>query len=165
MKRLILLDTGVLGLLTVHKPSVESTACDEWLADIQTAGVASQIPPICYYEARREWERLTLRDRTADPVRCQNWLASLRRLEKLARRVGFSPIDVRTMFVAAQLWAEARHFGYQTASEDSLDSDVILAATAKRAARGGRDVHVITTNVTDLSRYVPACRWDDYPTD
>jgi hypothetical protein len=90
-------------------------------------------------------------------------IRSLQRLEEMVRRWGFPPFEARTMIVAARFWADARHRGFATASDDSLDADVILAATARRAARGDREVHVVTTNVGHISRYVLACRWDEYP--
>lgn len=140
-------------------------ACNLWLDRVEAAGVLVQVSHLCYYEVRRELERLILASRKAGPSARAVAVRSLQRLEALVKRVGFPPFEVRTVVISAKLWAEARHLGYQTASDESLDADVILAATARRAGRGGRDVHVITTNVADLSRYVSACRWDDYPTD
>jgi hypothetical protein len=163
LRRLILLDSGVIGLLTSHKPSLESGACIHWFGRALRSGVTAIIPLICYYEIRREWERLILRDRQSDPVRCEGWIDSLGRLERLSRRFGPRSIDTKLMITASRLWGEARLRGLPTASNDALDADVILAATARQAARGGRDVWVISTNLIHLSRFVPTCRWDEYP--
>jgi predicted nucleic acid-binding protein len=163
LRRLILLDSGVIGLLLSPRPFPEVHACERWLDRVEAARISIQIPLICYYEVRREWERLILRDRSVDPVRAASSLDSLARLGRFVERTGLSPINAKTIVRASQLWGEARQRGLPTASDEALDADVILAATARQAARGGRDVWVISTNLFHLSRFVPTCRWDEYP--
>jgi len=165
VRPLILLDTGVIGILINPKSYPDAVACRRWLGGVEAAGISIAMALICYYEARREWDRLILRDREADPARGRVWLGALGRLERLAGRVTLAPCDRKTMIIVAGYWAEARARGLPTAPDESLDADVILAATARRASRGGRDVCVITTNVAHLSRFVPARRWDEYPAD
>ena len=56
----------------------------------------------------------------------------------------------------AVFWAEARQQGRQTAGDQSLDADVLLAGQA-HALSG--DVVIATTNVGHLSRFVAAEEW------
>jgi hypothetical protein len=58
---------------------------------------------------------------------------------------------------AAEFWSQTRQSGLPTASEKSLDVDVILAAQA--ATFGATDFVVATTNVRHLSRFVAAQDW------
>lgn len=49
----------------------------------------------------------------------------------------YLPITTDIMLMAAELWAEARNKGYQSASNDSLDGDVILAAQTIQLINAG----------------------------
>ncbi|HLO85833.1 MAG TPA: hypothetical protein VK203_12615 [Nostocaceae cyanobacterium] len=60
------------------------------------------------------------------------------------------PITPETMLKAAELWAWVRSQGKPTASNDSLDGDVILAAQAILQLESFDEVIVITTNVKHL---------------
>jgi predicted nucleic acid-binding protein len=142
--------------------SDEARRCSAWLARLRRAGVDVKIPLICYYEIRREMARLA-GDVLLGADQRGRWELALAWLDTFSVRLGIAGIDVKVMRIAADLWAESRRRGLPTASRRSLDVDVILAAIATRAARGNRDVRVVTTNVGHLSRYVPACRWEDYP--
>ena len=51
--------------------------------------------------------------------------------------------------------------GQQTAHDEAIDADVILAATAIIMAVEGEHVVIATTNVSDLARYTPAKNWED----
>lgn len=57
---------------------------------------------------------------------------------------------------AARLWAEARFLGLPTASEESLDGDVILAAQAIMASGT-----VVTMNRRHLARFVDTKTLDE----
>ena len=58
---------------------------------------------------------------------------------------------------AAELWAQARQQGQATASDNTIDVDMILVAQA--LALGSPDVVIATTNVGHLSRFVGAELW------
>lgn len=60
------------------------------------------------------------------------------------------------MRLAAELWADARTRGVPTATEESLDADVILAAQALSV--GGI---IVTMNTRHLERFVAAKIWED----
>ena len=54
MSRVIVLDAGILGLITNPKLSSESVACTSWLQIHLIAGSRIIIPEITDYEVRRE---------------------------------------------------------------------------------------------------------------
>jgi len=57
------------------------------------------------------------------------------------------------MLRAAELWADARNMGKPTASDQSLDGDMIPAAQAALLIADGDSVMVATTNVAHLSLF------------
>jgi hypothetical protein len=63
---------------------------------------------------------------------------------------------------AAEFWADARRTGQQTAGDQRLDADVILAAQA--VALEMPEVVVATSNLRHLSRYCNAMLWSDIST-
>ncbi|MGV0027634.1 hypothetical protein [Phormidesmis priestleyi] len=54
MSRVIVLDAGLLGLVTNPKLSAEGVACARWLQTHITSGSRAIIPEIADYEVRRE---------------------------------------------------------------------------------------------------------------
>ncbi len=66
------------------------------------------------------------------------------------------------MIKASQLWAWARNTGQQTANDEALDADVILAATSIVIAQeNSLTSMVVTKNVKHIERYTPAKDWED----
>jgi hypothetical protein len=145
--RLILLDSGPLGLATNPRDSEESRACKTWLRATLAAGVRVMIPEIADYEIRRELFRAGQR-------------GSLNRLDNLARQIGLLPITTATWHRAAELWAFSKNNGLSTADDKALDGDMLLAAQAQLAAEDGALVTVATTNVGHLGRFVDAQSWE-----
>ena len=120
-----------------------------WLRSLLAAGVSVRVPEISDYEIRRELLRA---DRTV----------GLSRLDRLAEDLDYLPLTTEAMRLAARFWADARNQGQPTASDESLDADVILAAQAATLqvdTDGG--VVVATTNPRHLSRFVDARLWQD----
>lgn len=148
MKRAVLLDTGVLSLVTHPGTQPEATACRSWMENLTTTDREVVIPEICDYELRRELLR-------ADKA------GSVRRLDALATEIGYLPIDTPTMRVAAKLWSDLRRKGRPTASDERLDADVILGAQALEMERNGSRVVVATSNVRHLKRMCDARAWND----
>lgn len=143
MSDVVLLDAGPLGMVSHPRVSSEVAA---WLALLVSGGTEVLIPEIADYEVRRELIRA---GRTK----------GVERLNQLKTALGFVPITTVAMLRAAEFWAEARRRGRQTASDQSLDADVILAAQA--ATISGKDVVVASTNPRHLSRFTNAVFWHD----
>ena len=144
MSRVIILDSGPLGLVTNPQLSAESVACAQWLQAHITAGDRVMIPEIADYEVRRELCRA-------------NKTKGMARLDNLAQLIDYLPITTIAMRQAAQLWAQARQQGQPTAGDKTIDGDMILVAQA--ITLGLPDVVIATTNVGHLSRFVAAELW------
>lgn len=106
------------------------------------------ISEIADYEVRRELLRA-------------NKQRGIARLDTIINSLSLLPINRLVMLRAAELWAQARRMGKPTASDQSLDADVIIAAQASLLIDDGDAVIVATYNVNHLSRFVPAARWQD----
>ena len=148
MNRLILLDSGPLGMVTNPKAKGLPLACQQWLKMLLKRGERFAIPEIADYEVRRELLRANL-------------LKSVHRLDHLTQTLEYIPIQTDTMLLAASLWAEVRKMGQPTADAKALDGDVILAAQAQLLANKMTPVIIATTNVGHLSRFATALNWQD----
>jgi predicted nucleic acid-binding protein len=144
MSRAVLLDAAPLGLLSAPPQRADARACASWLSGLMKTGSRLIVPEITDYEVRRELLR-------AGKTR------SARRLDDLAKATEYLPITTAAMRRAAELWAKARQQGQPTASDNTIDADMILAAQALTLGIPG--VVVATTNVGHLSRFVPAEEW------
>jgi len=148
MNRLILLDSGPLGMVTNPKAKGLPLACQQWLKRLLKRGERFAIPEIADYEVRRELLRANL-------------LKSVHRPDHLTQTLEYIPIQTDTMLLAASLWAEVRKMGQPTADPKTLDGDVILAAQAQILANKMTPVIIATTNVGHLSRFATALNWQD----
>jgi predicted nucleic acid-binding protein len=146
MNRLIVLDSGPLGMVTNPKAKGIPLDCQLWLKSLLQKGEKIVIPEIADYEVRRELLRAGL-------------LQSVRRLDNLKQTLEYIPIQTDTMLLASSLWAEARNMGQPTADPKALDGDVILSAQARLLRNDKTEVIVATTNVAHLSRFVTALDW------
>ena len=146
MSKLILLDSGPLGLVSNpgQKPVVQS--CQAWMRGQQAQGHLIVVPEIADYEVRRELLRA-------------NRINGLRRLDLFKQTLSYLPLTTDAMLRAAQFWAQARKMGRPTADNFALDGDVILAAQAAALLDAGGDIIVATTNPKHLSLFVPAADW------
>ena len=54
MTRVVVLDTGPLGVITNPRPTPEVVACTTWLRSLLAAGARVVLPEIADYELRRE---------------------------------------------------------------------------------------------------------------
>jgi hypothetical protein len=88
----------------------------------------------------------------------------IKRLDELKRTMGYVPITTEAMLKAADFWAAARSGGRQTAKDEALDGDVILAGQAATLDVGADEIVIATTNVKHLSRFARAEIWSDIPT-
>lgn len=148
MSLVIFLDSSPLALVThPSKANAQATACTKWLIACLDAGARVCVPEICDYELRRE----LLRAKKGE---------GLARLDQLKREVEYVPVTSAMMLLAAEFWARARQMGKPTASNESLDIDVILAAQATLSARADEELVVATTNVGHLTLFVDAKPWE-----
>ncbi|MGH7138178.1 MAG: PIN domain-containing protein [Pirellulales bacterium] len=145
MARLVLLDSGPLGLLTAPPHKAASKSCARWLANLVDAGCRVVVPEITDYELRRELLRA-------------GKTASVRRLDALERATEYLPITTAAMRRAAEVWAQARQRGQPTASDNTIDADMILIGQADVL---GLPLVVATTNVGHLARFVAADLWEN----
>lgn len=146
MARIVLLDSGPLGLVSNPSEATEPARARVWVEALVRAGATVVVPEIADYEVRRELLRA-------------GKSAGVARLDALLGLLGYVALETAAMRLAAALWAQARAEGHPTAHDAALDGDVILAAQARTFAPGG-DVVVATTNPSHLRRYVEAQRWD-----
>lgn len=142
-----MLDAGPLGLVT-HPRVEQNREAALWMRGLLAAGVSVRVPEIADYEVRRELLRA---GRTG----------GVARLDRLSEEVGYLPLTTEALRLAARFWADARRQGRPTASDESLDADVILAAQAVVLAEeeGAENAVVATTNPRHLSRFVEARNW------
>ncbi|MCL6754802.1 hypothetical protein KBT16_29015 [Nostoc sp. CCCryo 231-06] len=136
MSRAVLLDTHPLSQVTHPKvnPKVQ-----QWLRSLGKIETVIRVPEIADYELRRELLR-------------QGKQKSIDRLNKLSQ-ICLIPLTPETMQKAAELWAWVRNQGKPTASNESLDGDVILAAQAIIQLKSFDLVIVMTTNLKHISRF------------
>lgn len=147
MSRIVLLDSGPLGMVTTPKatPPIYQE-CKLWFNSLEPKGYTVVLPEIADYEVRRELLRA-------------GKVAGIRRLDQLKAAITYRPITTEVMLKAAELWAEARRRGRPTADPKALDGDVILAAQATLVAEEGNEVIIATTNVGHLSQFIDAREW------
>lgn len=144
MSRVVLLDSGPLGLVTNPRLSPKSLECADWLQDLLAGGAEVVVPEIADYEVRRELLRAGKTE-------------GLARLDDLGRALQYLPITSAAMRQAAVFWAQARQAGRPTAPDLALDADAILAGQAATMRAG--DIVIATTNEGHLSRFVAAAQW------
>jgi predicted nucleic acid-binding protein len=150
--KLIVMDSGVLGLATNPNHTPESLACSQWLYQRLSEGALVFVPEVADYEVRRELIRA-------------NKTKGLLRLDALNAALNYVPLTTATMRLAAQLWAQARQKGRPTAPPGALDCDVLLCAQALQIAARPRhaadELVIATTNTRHLQQFVAADEWQN----
>ena len=143
----VVLDSSPLSLVTQKAgKSPDGDACRAWMESLLAQGVRVYVPEVADYEVRRELIR----------AKKTSSVARLDRLKQLAR---YLPISTDVMLVAADLWAQARNAGVATADIHALDGDVIISAQALSLDLSLYEFVIATSNVSHISRYVPADLW------
>lgn len=146
MSKLILLDSGPLGIISNPSQSQTIVTCREWAKSQHEQGHVIVVPEIADYEVRRELLR-------ADKVR------GVQRLDLIKTTFAYLPITTAVMLRAAQFWAQVRKAGKPTSDNAALDADVILAAQAAILIDEGSDALIATSNPRHLSMFTPAVEW------
>jgi len=148
MSQVILLDSSPVGLITNPKANPLALQCQKWFTKLLERECEIVLPEIVDYEVRRELLRA-------------NKLSGLQKLDQLKSAIIYLPITTEVMLKSAELWAEARKKGKQTADNKALDGDVILAAQALLLKGYGHDVVIATSNQKHLSFFVNAKDWQE----
>ena len=150
---IVFLDTGVIGLLSSPKKTGEAPECRQWLYYLLAKVVYVTSSDLCDYEVRRS---LLLNQ-------IKNTLATqgINNLDDLENLIEFLPITKDIMKRGAELWALSRVRGQPTAASESIDADIIIAATCQilQEEYPGQKLIVATSNVKHLSRFLEAKEW------
>lgn len=144
MSRIVLLDSGPLGLVSNPNLTTQADACNQWMEGLLANGVRVVLPELADYEVRRELLRASK-------------TAGITRLDRLVATLEYLPLTTAAMRQAAAFWAQARQQGQPTAGDKTIDGDVILAAQA--VTLGATDIVIATTNVGHIARFAPADIW------
>jgi hypothetical protein len=140
MARLVLLDSGPLGL-ACSRPGIPSVdQCRDWLSALEVTGVDILIPSVCDFEMRRELVRVRARSK-------------IRNLNLLRSRFDYVDASQAAWDRVAEFWALVRQFGLPTAGQGDLDADAILAGMAATVGQPGDVVTIATTNPRHLIRF------------
>jgi predicted nucleic acid-binding protein len=140
--RIIILDSGPLGLAARRPGLAQVQQCLAWLNALDQAGATIAIPEIADFEVRRELLRARI-------------TSGIGRLDRLKAQSLYLPITTAAMLRAAEFWADVRQRGVPTASPDALDADCILAGMAATALDPGDTVTIATNNMIHLGRFPP----------
>jgi predicted nucleic acid-binding protein len=148
MNRVIVVDSGPLGLVTQRKGVAPADACRQWVGGCIRRGARMIVPAIADYEVRRELER-------AGKVH------GLARLDAFnaAAPDRYLPLSDAALRLAATLWARARKAGTPTADPKELDCDVLIAAQALTLGAPAGELVIATVNVGHFSQFVNAEPW------
>jgi predicted nucleic acid-binding protein len=146
--RIILLDSGPLGLAASQPGTPLVVRFDAWITSLVVAGALVVVSEIADYEVRRE----LLRRRAT---------AGLKRLDDFEARFPYLPLSTPAMRRATEFWAEVRRLGLPTAAPDALDADCIIAAQAAVSGGPGDAVTIATNNIVHLARFpaIDAREW------
>ncbi len=93
MSRVIVLDSGPLGMVTNPRSSPMNVSCREWLESLLAAQTSVVIAEIVDYEVRRELLRAGKTE-------------GLRRLDLLGSELWYEPLSTAAMRQAALFWAD-----------------------------------------------------------
>lgn len=151
---IVLLDTGVLGILCNPNQKQKAINCQNWFEQLLARGVYFLTSVLCDYELRQGLILANTREKSTNGI---NKLNSLRNV------VDFLPVTQEVAQIAAEIWAEARLQGKPTADKKNLDIDIIIAAHWQLLKREfpGRYIVISTTNVKHLSLFTEAEEWQN----
>jgi predicted nucleic acid-binding protein len=146
---IVFIDSSILGKICNPGDSPEVLLIQQWFFKLLSRGVRVVSSDICDYEIRRSL--LLDQQRNSEA-------SGLSKLDESRELIEFLPVTQAVLFVAAQLWADARMQGQPTASDQSLDADLIICATWRilSMAEPGRYSVIATTNVKHLGRFAAA---------
>lgn len=151
---IIFLDTSVLGKLSNPNPYPEALQCQIWFERLSARGVYFTSSELCFYELKRG---LILAKKRGDSGQ------GLEKLKDLRQLIDVLEIDEQTADLAAEIWSLSRLQGSPTASDTSLDIDIIISAHWQLLKQQfeGRYIVIATTNVKHLSLFAEAQEWNN----
>jgi predicted nucleic acid-binding protein len=149
---LVFLDTNILGVLSNPKQFQEVIGCQTWFERLLARGVYFVSSELCFYEVKRG---LILAKKRGDLSQ------GLEKLQDLRQLIDVLVIDEQIADLASEIWSLSRLQGSPTASETSLDIDIIISAHWQLLKQQfeGRYVVIATTNVKHLSLFAEAQEW------
>ena len=115
---------------------------------MEAAGHRFVVPAIADYEVRRELVRA---GRTTGIARLNQFIA--------AEEGRLLSVTDSALQLGAEIWARVRNSGLPTADPKELDGDVLIAAQVLDVGLAPGSFVIATTNVSHLSRFVPAELW------
>ena len=142
----VVLDSTPVGALTNPKNRTAYQEAHAWLDVLLSVGVSVFLSEIAHYQGLRE-----LIHRGSQK--------GIRELRNLQDKVTYLPIQTPHVTQAAHFWGYGRQIGIMTASDDSWDADLILAAQARELESFGYTVIVATSNMRYLEHFVDARLW------
>jgi len=116
MARVIVLDSGPLGLASDSPRKQNAKLCRDWIRHLDLTGALIVVPAIADFEVRRELLRTHAR-------------AGILRLDVLLGKFLYAPTTREVMERAAEYWAHVRQLGMPTESDPSLGADCIVAVS------------------------------------
>lgn len=152
---IVILDTGLIGLVTNPNSNEKSVECLEWLYGLLAKGVRVISSDICDYEVRRG---LVL-----DRKISNSGGSGIHRLDEFRKVIDFLPINSEILIEACDIWAEFRIKSQLNASERDINFDIILSAQWKilKDQYPGREVIIATDNLRDFIRFSTADLWQN----
>ena len=148
MARIVILDSGPLGLLCSRNGIPLGDACRDLMSVWNRPERGSPFPP----------SSITRSVANGFGGTPSPWL---RNLDKIKRRFGIPGLDDDVMELAARFWADAHRAGKPTDDPHALDADCLLAAQASLVGQPGDVVTIATSNVGHLNRFpgIDAREW------
>ncbi|MGK7899703.1 MAG: type II toxin-antitoxin system VapC family toxin [Xenococcus sp. (in: cyanobacteria)] len=151
---IVLIDSGVLGLLANPNKIGEAKKCEEWLYTLMAKGVYITTSIICDYEVRRNLILESLR---------RPKINSIASLDELKGIISILSLKDEVMYLAAELWAQTRSQGNPTTNPKNIDADIILSAQYRVLLDEypGRYIVIATTNIKHLNLFAEATLWQN----
>ena len=151
---IILIDTGIVGLLTQPNSTEESSLVLNWMYGLLAKSVIVLSSDVCDYEIRRGLELARLEDKCIDGIE---------KLDQLREVIEFLPITNRCLNHASVYWADAISKSQLNAPRRDINFDLILCGTWKKLTEDypGQEVIIATKNLRDFLRFADVDLWQN----
>lgn len=150
---IILIDSGILGILSNPNESELNVKCENWLYEKFLRGtiLTSQV---CKYEVKRS---LLLNQKR------NLQLAGINKLTELENLIDFISITEEDIEIACKLWVKSIIQGIQVAPEKDINFDIMICTQWERLKKEnpGREIIIATDNLRHLTRFAQAQSWQN----